>query len=278
VTEIVAEAGVNHGGRPGVAFLLADAARNCGADAVKFQTFTAERLLRAGDPDWRTIKQLELPRHVFVQLSRHCQDIGIEFMSTPGDTDSLHFLVEECGVRRIKIGSDDLTNDALVDAAYETGLPVVLSTGMADLKEVGDVLFREASRFDRTILLHCVSLYPCPYELANLSAITSMFCEFAVPVGYSDHCRDDLACLAAIALGAMMIEKHLMISSDSNDAVDEAVSITPLRFCDMVEQIRLLEKMMGSGAKEPSTAEAAQRGRLRKGPDGLRGLVEASVA
>lgn len=274
---IVAELGLNHGGSLDRAFKLVEAAANAGADIAKFQTFIVEAVLRRTDPDYDRIVPLALPFSAFVEIKQCCDAHGIEFCSTPGDVDSLWFLVQECHVKRIKIGSDDLTNRELVRAAYKSGLPVVLSTGMATRAEVnGAVLPAKYDGRDIT-LLHCVSLYPCPDSLANLRAMDTLR-QFGRPVGYSDHCAGiDIAVFAA-ARGACMIEKHIMLDDHvkigAESPIDLAVSVGPGEFKFMAQLIRLAETAMGDGRKEPGPAEATLRERLRRGADGLRGSID----
>ncbi len=285
---ISAECGLNHGGSLDRAFKLVEAAANAGADIAKFQTFIVEAVLRRTDPDYDRIARLALPFSAFVEIKQCCDAHGIEFCSTPGDVDSLWFLVQECHVKRIKIGSDDLMNRELVRAAYKSGLPVVLSTGMATMKEISTaslprMVVRDADPVLwgqmelQTTLLHCVSLYPCPDELANLRAMDTLR-EFGWPVGYSDHCAGiDIAVFAA-ARGACMIEKHMMLDDHAKVGVelpiDAPVSVGPGEFKFMAQMIRLAETAMGDGCKEPGSAEATQRERLRKGADGLRGSID----
>lgn len=276
---IVAELGLNHGGSLDRAFKLVEAAANAGADIAKFQTFIVEAVLRRTDPDYDRIAPLALPFSAFVEIKQCCDAHGIEFCSTPGDVDSLWFLVQECHVKRIKIGSDDLTNRELVRAAYKTRLPVVLSTGMATMDEIKRALPDERRWMSPITLLHCVSLYPCPDDLANLKAMDALRA-FNHPVGYSDHCAGiDIAVFAA-ARGACMIEKHLMLDDHvkvgAEPPIDFAVSVGPGEFKFMAQMIRLAETAMGDGRKEPGPAEATLRERLRKGPDGLRGNFETA--
>jgi len=271
---IVSECGLNHGGSLDRAFKLVEAAANAGADIAKFQTFIVEAVLRRTDPDYDRIAPLALPFSAFVEIKQCCDAHGIEFCSTPGDVDSLWFLVQECHVKRIKIGSDDLTNRELVRAAYKSRLPVVLSTGMAMLHEVSKVLPPAGD----VTLLHCVSLYPCPDELANLRAMDTMRAILHRPVGYSDHCAGTDIAVFAAARGACMIEKHLMLDDHvmvgAEPPIDLAVSVGPGEFKFMAQMIRLAETAMGDGCREPGPAEATLRERLRKGADGLRGPVE----
>lgn len=272
MVEICAEAGVAHIGSPGLAYKLIDAAKGAGADIVKFQTFDVDKLLRPESPDRWMLNQLCLPRNEFIGLARHAEGIGIEFMSTPGDVDSLKFLVEEVGVKRIKIGSDDLTYKPLVEAAYATRLPVILSTGLATWDEVVSAL-PSGSEYTDITLLHCVSCYPTRPEDANLTAILTMRERVGDDaIGYSDHTQGINACIAATALGAVMIEKHIMLDP-RHRGPDHAVSIDPLAFKYLVASIREVETMLGNGLIEPCEAEKDNIARFRKDKDGLRGLL-----
>lgn len=276
---VVCECGVNHHGKVLFAVAMADAAKDAGADVVKFQTYIPEKLMRRKDPDFRMLSELALPQNDFIKLAKHCADIGIEFMTTPGEEDSLKFAVEELGVRRIKLGSDDLTNSKLQLAARATGLPIIQSTGMGTLEEIDAALsllgIYETS-YDIT-LLHCVSCYPTKPDQTNLNAIKTMRRHlhdrgiFDVKVGYSDHTARTIAVHAAVALGASMIEAHMMLMAGPPPA-DAAVSFTPMHFNTLVKGIRFVEMMLGSGVKAPNEEEAQFLKRVRKGNDGFRGL------
>lgn len=267
--EVIVEAGVNHGGSLDQAIAMIGAAAIADADVIKFQTFDPNAMLRVDDPDFKFLESLALPRNDFVMLARHCETIGLEFMSTPGDVDSLKFLVEECGVKRIKIGSDDLMYEPLVNAAVETGLPVILSTGMACMTDILVMLRRLPPGQHKLTLMHCVSLYPCPPDKANLRAIRTLK-ELGYRVGYSDHTVGDLACHAAVGLGAKIIEKHFRLTNQTGCA-DASVSITERELIGFVRDLRILDLMLGSGAKTPCKEEIALIPRLRKGADGKRG-------
>lgn len=272
MVEIIAEAGVSPLGKLDAALRLADAARLAGADVVKYQTFNPDRLLRKTDPDRLKIEELALNYQGFVKLAKHCEDIGIEFMSTPGEVDSLKFLVEECGVKRIKIGSDDLTFKPLVTAAYKTKLPVILSTGMSTTKEIRTVVdwaVHEGFPTAEITLLHCVSVYPCPLKKANLRAIETLK-QFLYPVGYSDHTFSFTAPFLAVALGASVIEKHF--APYDYKGPDKEVSLSPSTLIDFVESMKRCEEILGSGIKEPCDEELKNLKLFRKGKDGLRGL------
>lgn len=264
--EIIAEAGITHGGSVRTARMLVDAAKESGIKAIKFQTFQPDKLLREHDPSKPLLASLALPRKDFIALAIYCQHIGIEFISTPGDPDSLRFLVEECGVKRIKVGSDDLTYGPLLHSAYKAGLPVILSTGMATLAEVRSALPRNPG-VDLT-LLHCVSQYPCPVEDINLKAMDTLSKAFGWPVGYSDHTDNIAACFVAAARGAAVIEKHFCL--EGYDGPDACVSVTPKGLEELVLGVKAVETMLGSGVKAPTKAELDNLDLFRKDEEGFR--------
>lgn len=269
---IIAECGVNHDGKLDKALSLCEVAKQAGADVAKTQTFIPEKLLRPGNPRMDFAKSLVLSFPDTLKIARHCEAIGIEFCSTPDDLDSLKFLVEECGVKRIKIGSGSLLYRPLVDAAFDTGLPVLLSTGMATQFEVDSVVMRQLERFecrnDRSdiTLMHCVSLYSCPLNLANVKAMLKLT-GWGMPVGYSDHTIGDYAVCAAVALGAAVIEKHFTLDNEA-EGPDHRMSAMPEQFATMVQKIRMTEVVLGHGRKEPSEEEAAMIVRVRKDNEG----------
>ncbi len=273
---IIAEAGVNHNGSLDLALRLIDAAHDAGADAVKFQTF------RAGDvvtPDavtadyqrsntgetnqFEMIKKLELDEDAHRQLAQHAQAIGIEFFSTPFSHDAVDMLVR-LGVRRIKLPSGEITNKPLLERAAATGLPLLLSTGMSTLDEVRRAVgwiadCRAASGFGATgaqqlSLLHCTSAYPAPADALNLRAIATLAQALGLPVGYSDHSRGMEAALAAVALGATVIEKHLTLDNNL-PGPDHRASAEPRDFAAMVRGIRAVSAMLGDGIKQPQPIE-----------------------
>lgn len=265
MVEIIAEAGITHGGSVEVALKLADSARQAGADAVKFQTYVPHSLYKEPPPD---LVKCALSYPEFKHIARHCEKIGIEFMSTPGDVDSLKFLIEECGVKRIKIGSDDLTYKPLIWAAKRTGLPVILSTGMANNWEIWDVVFGSEERFVDLTLMHCISLYPTPTKDANLAYINWLK-QFDVHVGYSDHTQTPVACLMAMAMGAEVIESHICPNNYSGP--DANVSRMPIEFRMFVANLRASEELLGGGFDiHTERPDRININKFRKGPDGLR--------
>jgi N-acetylneuraminate synthase len=291
---IIAEAGVNHDGSPDDALRLVDAAADAGADCVKFQTFRADALATtrapkasyqqrttdAAQPQQDMLRQLELPPRAYHALMAQARKRGIDFLSTPFDAQSLDFLVRELKLRRIKIGSGDLTNAPMLLEAASAGRAVILSTGMATLAEVRDALaalaFGYARRTEppsagafaaawakaavraalrgKVTLLHCTTEYPAPAQSVNLKAMDTLAQSFALPVGYSDHTLGIEIAIAAAARGAVMIEKHLTLDP-GRQGPDHAASLSPETFRKMVEAVRLVEAALGDGRKRPQPAE-----------------------
>lgn len=282
-TTIIAEAGVNHDGRIKNAIALCDTAKEAGADIVKFQTYIPEKCIRPGK-DYDLLKRLALSLPAFHDIAKYCREIDIEFCSTPDDLESLKYLVEHCGVKRIKLGSGSLLYEPLVTAAFSTGLPVLLSTGMATMEEVAGVLQHQYK--NRTVLsdvtvMHCVSLYPCPPELANVAALHTVvaLAESVWPmdwfhIGYSDHTvgYDSSAAAAAVAIGATVIEKHITLGAfrmGADAGPDHPMSATRHEFHRMVNAIRDIEKVLGTGIKMPSEKEREMIPHLRKDSEGF---------
>jgi N,N'-diacetyllegionaminate synthase len=266
---VIAEAGVNHNGDLALALELCDRAREAGADAVKFQTFRAEDLVVPGAPtaayqqrqtgeqdQFAMLRNLELSPQQHEDIKAHCDSIGIEFFSTPFSVDAVDLLVA-LGVRRMKLPSGELTHRALVERACATGLPVLLSTGMATLDEVREALVwaREArGSLAGVTVLHCTSAYPAPDDALNLRAIVTMRDALQLPVGYSDHSTGIEAALAAVSLGATVIEKHLTLDRQL-PGPDHAASLEPEEFGVMVRGIRRIQSMLGDGLKVPRHQE-----------------------
>lgn len=244
MTFIIAEAGVNHCGSIDLARHLITAAKSCGANAVKFQMFDAELL---GRPE---IKHLELTHEQLFDLYGRCNAQGIEFMCTPFDVEAVKFLTPL--LKRLKISSGCIGNVPLLEAARKTGLPVILSTGMSRL---GDVAF-SLDILGGATLLHCTSAYPCPIQDVNLRAMQTLATRFHMPVGYSDHTDGVIISIAAVAMGATIIEKHLTLDRRS-EGPDHLSSLEPESFKTMVETIRRLELAIGDGEKRPMPSEAS---------------------
>jgi N-acetylneuraminate synthase/N,N'-diacetyllegionaminate synthase len=267
-TFIVAEAGVNHNGDPKLAFKLVDAAVEAGADAVKFQTFRTELEVKKGTPlvEYQSrgteftdmfdmVKALELAPETFIELKKYCDKRGIHFMSTGFDLPSIDLLVRQIGIDVIKVPSGEMDNVQLLRACADSGLPVLMSTGMCTLDEVAfaiDVFRRRWATMgvapDLT-LLHCTTAYPTPPDEVHLRSMTTLAEHFRLPVGLSDHSEGWIAAAAAVAMGAVAIEKHMTL--DRNMAgPDHAASLDPKQMAEMVAAIRTTEKMLGSAVKE----------------------------
>ena len=267
---VIAEAGVNHNGDIALALKLVDAAVAANADAVKFQTFVAEQLVTGDAPkadyqnqntskqesQFEMLKGLELSHEEFRTINAHCEANGIIFMSTPFDISSLNFL-DELGVPAFKISSGDLTNLPMLAEAGGKQKPIVLSTGMSNLREVRDAVeaMRRAGN-EQLALLHCVSNYPADPAEVNLRAMRTMHREFRLPVGYSDHTMGLEISLAAVALGARIIEKHLTLDR-TMEGPDHRASLTPEELNDLIKSIRNVEDALGDGEKKPAASEKA---------------------
>lgn len=272
-TEIIAEAGVNHNGNPDLAHELVDAAAEAGADAVKFQTFDADRLATTdtdrppyqeenrGSDQRELLSQLELDRSVFENLQTHCSERNIEFLSTPYGLESVQ-LLSSLGVERYKIASADIVNKPLLSKVGTTGKPVILSSGMATLEEIARALQWLAVDDVPTTLLHCVSDYPASFDDLDLRFIETLDELFDVPVGYSDHTMGIEAPVAAVVCGAKVIEKHLTLDQ-SMDGPDHESSIEPDEFDRMVDSVRRIERGLGDAVKSVSDRERANAAVMR---------------
>lgn len=282
---IIAEAGVNHNGSEERALQLIDEAVRAGADAVKFQTFQAESLVvpgadkaeyqkvQTGEGDqFSMLQQLELSNESHRRLKDHCDASGIEFMSTPFDPESADFLVE-LGIQRIKIPSGELTNHPFIAYLTSTGLPIIMSTGMATLDEVLQAMqvvrdTRQRKNLPEPLeecltLLHCTSNYPAHMDDINLNAMHTLHEKTGLPVGYSDHSEGILIPPVAVALGATVVEKHFTLDR-SLPGPDHAASLEPDELQEMVAQIRDVEKALGSPVKAPAEAELPTRDAARR--------------
>ncbi len=261
---IIAEVGINHGGDEAKCAELITAAAATGADAVKLQTVTPAESYHPDTESYRIFSQAELPDDALARLLAHAAALGVVLFSTPGDFAALATLLA-ADIPAIKISSGLLTNTPLIRRAAAAGKPLILSTGMAHLAEVETAVATvQAAGNDRLALLQCTSLYPAPPETLNLRAMQSLAARLAVPVGYSDHCDGPLACVAAIAAGAKLIEKHFTLDSAQRGA-DHHISLEPAPFAAMVRDIRSVEAMLGSAEKAPTSAETPLRpGRHRR--------------
>ena len=265
----IAEIGVNHDGDVDVAKEMIDVAADAGADAVKFQTFVAKRLVtpdaekaayqdtndpRAGETQFQMLKRLELSREELIACRDHCKVRGIEFLSTPFDEESAD-LLEEVGVRGFKVSSGDLTNLPLLAHLAAKGLPIILSTGMGSLEEVQDAVGTIQTAGSKEIaILHCVSNYPADPAECNLRAMDTMRDTFGVSIGWSDHTLGSEITLAAVARGARLIEKHFTLDT-SRLGPDHKASLMPDELVALIKGIRAVESALGDGVKQAQPSE-----------------------
>lgn len=304
MTLIIAEAGVNHNGDENLAFKLVDAAYQAGADIVKFQTFKAKNLVteNAKQADYQItntgkqesqlamLSRLELSYESHHKLVDHCSKLGIEFLSTAFDSDSLKFLVNELGLTRLKIPSGEITNAPLVLEHARTGCDLVVSTGMATLSEVEAVLgviafgytedktaepselaFQQAYASEigqlalkqKVTILHCTTEYPAPMAEINLKAMDTLGRAFELPAGYSDHSEGITIPIAAVARGAVLIEKHFTLDKNM-EGPDHKASLEPHELSAMVKAIRQVEVALGVGVKSPTVSEVKNKAVARK--------------
>ena len=265
---IIAEAGVNHNGRLDLALQLCDAAKEAGVDAIKFQTWKTELIISKNtemadyqkknlgndDSQYDMLKKLELSYDNFRLIKDYCDNIGIQFLSTADETESLDFLCE-LGMPLIKLGSGEITNIPYLRYCAKKNMPLIISTGMCNLSDVAtafDVL-TEAGAKDIT-LLHCTTNYPCPKDEVNLRATQTMKDAFKCKVGYSDHTMGTEIPIAAVAMGAEIIEKHFTLDRNM-EGPDHKASLEPQELKYMVDCIRNIEVALGDGIKRPNASE-----------------------
>ena len=302
-TFIIAEAGVNHNGSLDRAREMIDVAVGAGVDAIKFQSFRAERLVTRETPkaeyqkkltasaesQYEMLKRLELDKRSHRKLIEHCRKRNIQFLSTPFDTESLGMLMGEFGLPIVKISSGDLTNAPLLLKAAQWKRLMILSTGMSSLADIevalgvlafgytradsrpSDRAFRQSFLSDKgqkalrkmVTLLHCTTEYPAPFPEVNLRAMGVMHSAFGLPVGYSDHTTGIAVTVAAVALGASVIEKHFTLDRKL-PGPDHQASIEPGELKMMVESIRQVESALGSGRKTSTPSEQKNRAVAQK--------------
>lgn len=265
---IIAEAGVNHNGRLDLALKLCDAAKEAGVDAVKFQTWKTEKIVTksaakaayqeentgAEQSQFEMLKALELSYPEFVQIRDYCKQIGIQFLSTPDTEEDMDFLLG-LGIPVLKIGSGEVTNIPFLRAIGMRHQKVILSTGMSmlsDVEKAYNTLMESGSK--EVALLHCTTNYPCPYNEVNLQAMQTMKTAFKCQVGYSDHTMGIEVPIAAVAMGAEIIEKHFTLDR-TMEGPDHLASLEPQELKQMVDSIRNIEQALGDGIKRPNASE-----------------------
>lgn len=267
---IIAEAGVNHNGRLDLALKLCDIAKEAGVDAVKFQTWKTENIVTASarqaayqtentgveESQYDMLKKLELSYAQFEEIQQYCKKIGIDFLSTPDEEESLEFLMKTLHLPLVKIGSGEVTNIPYLRTIASYKKPIILSTGMSNLAQVAmayDTLLKAGA--PSVSLLHCTTNYPCPYDEVNLRAIQTLKDAFKCQVGYSDHTMGTEVPVAAVAMGAEIIEKHFTLDRNM-EGPDHKASLEPQELKFMVQQIRHIESALGDGIKRPNKSEA----------------------
>lgn len=266
---IIAEAGVNHNGKLDLALKLCDAAKEAGVDAIKFQTWKTENIVTKTaelasyqennisdkkKSQFQMLKELELSYSDFEKINAYCHKIGIQFLSTASEKESLEFILG-LGVPFIKLGSGDINNIPHLRMIASYHKDVILSTGMSYLSDV-DISYRTLINggAKSVSLLHCTTNYPCPYEEVNLKAMQLLGKAFNCTIGYSDHTMGIEVPIAAVAMGARIIEKHFTLDC-TMDGPDHKASLEPLELKAMVKSIRNVENALGNGIKKPNTSE-----------------------
>ena len=314
-TFLIAEAGVNHNGSIELAKKLIDAAVMAGADAVKFQSFVASSIVTAGaskaeyqitntgskESQLEMLKKLELSHSQQRELHQYCQRSGIQFLSTPFDTASLNFLTADLGLETIKVGSGELTNAPFLFEVARLAKNIILSTGMSTIDEVADALgviafvmtdsknpsvssFKSAlassegrkAVTSKVTLLHCTTDYPTVPSDVNLQAMSTLREKFDCQVGFSDHSVGIHLAVAAVAMGATVIEKHLTIDRDL-PGPDHKASLEPNEFKNLVDQVRNLENAFGDGTKRPTEVELKNKKIARRSLVALKAIKTGEV-
>lgn len=317
MTLIIAEAGVNHNGKEELAFELVNRAYEAGADIVKFQTFKAKNLVTsaAKQADYQVVNtgkqesqlemlsRLELSYEAHHKLVAHCAKLGIEFLSTAFDSESLDFLVNDLKLSRLKIPSGEITNAPLVLQHARTGCDLIVSTGMATLADIESVLgviafgytaavdakpsveafqaayFSDAGKTalkNKVTVLHCTTEYPAPLIDINLRAMDTLAAAFGLPVGYSDHSEGIVVPIAAVARGAVLIEKHFTLDKEM-EGPDHKASLDPSELKAMVQAIRSVELTLGDGVKGPRPSEIKNKAAARKSLVAARDIAKGQV-
>lgn len=274
---VIAEAGVNHNGSFELAKKMVDAAKEAGVDYVKFQTFNPQKLVSkyaekaeyqkettgSDETQLQMLQKLTLTEDNFLSLRDYCKEVGIGFISTPFDLDSIAFL-ETFDMDFWKVPSGEVTNLPYLEAIARTKRKVVMSTGMCDMNEIQDAMeVLKKNGTTEITLLHCNTQYPTPYEHVNLRAMSTIKDTLHKEVGYSDHTQGIEVPIAAVAMGATVIEKHFTLDKNM-EGPDHKASLDPTELKQMVSAIRNIEKAIGNGSKEPSSSELTNKAVARK--------------
>lgn len=276
---IIAEAGVNHNGDVNLAKQLIDAAKHAGADCVKFQTWITEDIVDISAPkaeyqkandgevtsQYEMLKKLELSFDEFTELKKYAEQVGVLFLSTPDEKSSLDFLADQLKLPILKVGSGEVNNFLFLRQIAQKKIPVILSTGMSDMADVEKayILLIE-NGCPEVALLHCTSEYPAPFDSVNLKAIQTLQNNFEAIVGYSDHTAGFEISIAAVSMGAKIIEKHFTLDK-TLPGPDHKASINPVELRQMVDAIRNVEQAIGDGVKKPYPKEIETKKVVQKG-------------
>ncbi len=261
---VIAEAGVNHNGKLNLALKLVDAAAKAGADAIKFQTFKAEEVVLEKAPQFKMLKKLELKAEHYPKILKRCTKKNILFLSTPhGGFASVKFL-QALKIPAFKFGSGDLTNLPVIQFAARSQKPIILSTGMANLKEIAEAVavIRKTGN-QKIIILHCTTSYPCPEDEVNLRAMETLKKKFHCLVGYSDHTLGIEVPIMAATLGAVVIEKHLTLGKYF-PGPDHKASVEPAEFLALTKTVKKVRMILGSPEKSPTPSEKLMQKIARK--------------
>ena len=280
---IVAEIGVNHEGNVDTASRLIRLAAEAGADAVKFQSYSPERFVTTNDTErYSRVKAFCLSQQEHEQLALEASSLGVQFFSTAVTEDMVQFLSDLCGV--IKIASGDLTFKPVIVESAQTGKPLILSTGLGTVEEIDrsvgwieDTIGASDDLRERLILLHCVSSYPTPLDQVNTLSIPYLVERYGVRVGYSHHALEIEPCLAAVTLGACVIETHFTDQKNDREFRDHALSLEPDQLADLVSSISAIQASLGSPVKERQECELPNLDLVRKGIIAARDLSPGTV-
>jgi len=267
--EIIAEIGVNHNGDPALAMKLVEAAAAAGATTAKFQVFKTEGLVtrtvgvadyqrsEQTDSQYDLLKKLELRSAELFRLKEYTEALGMRFLATPDDADSLDFLVDELLVERLKIGSGEITNYRFLEQIFSAELPMIMSTGMCTLPEIHEALKRLGNPArEALVLLHCTSSYPTALGEANIAAIRTLEREFDYEIGFSDHTVSSIPAVMAVGMGCRVFEKHITLAHDMKGP-DHQASADPSEFRQYVEDLSKASVALGDGVKLPTLSEVA---------------------
>ncbi|MEG0978953.1 MAG: N-acetylneuraminate synthase [Oscillospiraceae bacterium] len=274
---IIAEAGVNHNGDLSLAIELVKKAKEAGCDCIKFQTFSADRIVtkqalkaeyqikntNSNSSQYDMLKKLELSEMDFIRLIQECEKVNIDFMSSPFDVEDVYML-EKLKMSRFKIPSGEITNKPLLEAVASTNKPIILSTGMCTIEEVEQAVDWIYKKDNKDItLLHCTSNYPTIAQEVNMNAMLTLKEKFGVPIGYSDHTQGIVIPVMAVSMGAQVIEKHFTLDRHMSGP-DHMASLEPHELAQMVNEIRIVEKAFGDGIKIPIASEIKTQSLVRK--------------